>query len=243
VHPLRYETDVHRFAAQTRECARPHGPDAADGYPQCCADLGVARGGLRSEHSQERAVARAESLEGSLHGNAVLLGDQPFVGMRSVTGQIGQIVGTRDQPHRPADHAQALVPRRRRQPSAQTRGLPNAMEVLDEAHPGGLEDVGRIRAAEPVRACRRPYHAAELVDERVPASLIAIRRSAEQPRDIIARESAAVRRFISAFVCHRCLPWRGSACADEAFADCLLGVEPSIGRRTCPAGRHDGRQR
>jgi hypothetical protein len=86
----------------------PRDAGSADGHAEGGADLRVCWCGLCSEHPEQRAVSRRESVEGSLHGDSVRLSFQPLVGVRSVAGQIRQFIGTRDQARRAAEQAQAL---------------------------------------------------------------------------------------------------------------------------------------
>src|SRR5262249_48766625 len=71
------------------------------------------------------------------------------------------------------DVAEAFAPCRRREPGAEALRVADAAEVLDQAQPDRLRDVGRVGTREAVRAGRRPDKALEALDELVPGGLVA----------------------------------------------------------------------
>jgi hypothetical protein len=58
--------------------------------------------------------------------------------------------------------------------------LAQPAQVLGEAEPGGLTDVGRVRRGKSKRACDGPDTAGEALDERVPCLFIAARSGSDE---------------------------------------------------------------
>ncbi len=143
---------------------RPPGagwPDSGCGSGRCYRRAWPARRRRRRSSAAARAQSirssawqRAESLrERAPQRRVALLGEQPGVGQRGGTLSCGQaVVLGRHDAGLLAQHAQALVARGRGQPAAQRLGVAQVVEVLEQAHPRRLEDVGRVGVGEAVAA-------------------------------------------------------------------------------------------
>src|SRR5437763_222979 len=120
-----------------------------------CTSTSIARSSERKVSARSLA-ARAQRGKGTPGRGVARLGQGRGL-ERAVDGRLEEgRLAARQLASVQAEVAECLAARRRREPGPEAVGLADPIEVLDEAQPSRLGDIGRIRPREAERARRRP---------------------------------------------------------------------------------------
>ena len=108
----------------------------------------------------------------------------------SISGPCGHsaiefdVVVAEDHPLARRQAAQALVPCGRRQPGADAIRVLDTVDVLEQAEPGGLGDVGGVALRQLELHRNGPDEPGVLIDQALPCMPVPLRGAAHQARDI-----------------------------------------------------------
>ena len=168
------------------EAAPACGADAAHGHVERGGDLVVGGAGLGHEQAQQLLAAVAEAAE-RRHQRPVALVHQQ-AGVDAGVADVGAVEAGR---RRRWERGGRDVRRTRRHSlrvvaaihAADRVGGADAVEVLDQAQPHDLVDVGGVVAAEPVAAADGVHHAEVPLHQVVPRPLVALARTRDEVAD------------------------------------------------------------
>src|SRR5215467_11432743 len=186
--------DTCHLLAEPLQAPRPGGADATERQIERRSDLRVARRGRCHQDPQQLAAPGGQPIQRPPHqGGPVrvfpfLLGGEHGLlgGVARDRSEVEPVhVAGRQGPAGRAQGLQALAPGGGREPGAYPVGMVDPPDVLGQAQPGGLVDVGGVGVAEPVCPGNRPHQAAEPVHETAPGNLIATGRAAYQLTGIV----------------------------------------------------------
>jgi hypothetical protein len=117
------------------------------------------------------------------HHLRTLRSEQRFVDLRLMRGRAVErvVLMSEDEPLVESQGSQALVPSRRCEPGTHSVGMLDAVDMLHQSHPRGLEDIRGIALDELEIPGNRPDKPTVLFDKPLPRGRIAISRPADQP--------------------------------------------------------------
>jgi hypothetical protein len=120
-------------------------------------------------------------------------GEQRFVDLRLVHGGSVKrlVLMSEDEPLTDRQRPQALIPCRGREPGTHPVGVLDPVDVLDEPHPRGLEDVRRVALDELEVPGDRPDEPPVLIDQALPCLRIAGGGPPHEPRYVKAGDIGA----------------------------------------------------
>src|SRR6267142_3448573 len=159
---------------QLVEAPRASRADAPDRDVEGCGDVLVARRRVGHQDADQCPAALGERLDHLPEGGRPLRRDQQRGGLRVGAHRIEIDVAVGDEASGVTDHAQALMACGCGEPRADSLGIADPPEVLDETQPGRLAHIGSVRRREPVAARNRPDEPGEPVDECIPRFLVAV---------------------------------------------------------------------
>ena len=172
------------LAPQPPERTRTRRADAADRQLQRGRDLAVARRVLVEQHPQELLIRGTQPLERPPQLGVARGGHQLRVHRRVVDAAAGVVRG--DLSCSMAQDTQALAAGGRGEPAADVGRIAQVVDVLEQAQPGLLRDVGGVGLVEVVGAGDARDQVAELLDEPGPGQVVARGGGVDELQDALA---------------------------------------------------------
>jgi len=194
--------------------------DAADRKPEFVGYLGVGSGWVGHEHLKQLLPAPGEMGKRPADVCRALIGQKPLIDLRRARDIALEcdVVLNRYDFLACCQVAQALVPRGSRQPGADAIRMVQLVDVLEQAQPRRLRDVGGVTLGQLELAGYGPDEPGILVDQPLPCPLVSLSRALHHVRGRcgVQRGDLSYRyRSDGTFkVCHDAFRYRGNGAFD-----------------------------
>ena len=180
---------AHEACSSTRslgQASSPGGTDAADRQLELIGYIGVGSRRIRHEHLEQPLPPPGQAGQRVPDGLVALVGEKTLVDLGPVGHGTAEfdVVVTEHDPLTRRQAAQALVACRRRQPGADAIRVLDAVNVLEQAQPRRLRDIGGVAFHQLEVRSDRPDEPRELIDQAFPCLPIPVGGTPDQLCDV-----------------------------------------------------------
>src|SRR5437899_2481177 len=161
--------------AERRQATPASGADAADRDLELVRYLRIRNGRVSHEHLEQPLPSLGQTGHGIADDLVALVSENVLIDFGLGSDNAGEdlVIVSQNHPLARCQTAQALIPRGCREPGTHTIRVLQAADMLEQAQPGRLDDIGRVALHQPEFPRNRPDEPVILLDKTLPRPPVA----------------------------------------------------------------------